>query len=39
MREVRDSIAQKLEATTLADLVVRAKKLAVIKDVETDFII
>ena len=39
MREVRDSITQKLEATTLADLVVRAKKLAVIKDIETDFII
>lgn len=39
MREVRDSIAQKLETTTLADLVIRAKKLGIIKDTETDFVI
>ena len=39
MKEVRDAIAHKLEATTVAALVERAEALRAGKDVEADFVI
>jgi DNA-binding IscR family transcriptional regulator len=39
MKEVRDAIAHKLEATTVADLVERAEALRATKDAESDFVI
>jgi Rrf2 family protein len=39
MKEVRDAIANKLEGTTVADLVERAEALRAAKDVDSDFVI
>jgi Rrf2 family protein len=39
MKEVRDAIANKLEGTTVADLVERAEALRAAKEVDSDFVI